>query len=139
MGRVTASLGLGVIVSLLLASTAIAARLPRDGALAADEQSGDETTGITIATGHALLIAPTYAIRGEADVIEVRPEANEVLFKGRAVLSVGRQIYRSDTVACTLDFSRCTSGVASESQPVTEPATQNVLAIPGATPATVPR
>ena len=109
----------------------------------ADEQTGDDTTGITIARGHALLIAPTYAIRGEADVIEVRPEANEVLFKGRAVISVGRQIYRSDTVACTLDFSRCTSSLASDSrhdaQPESQPATQNVLAIPGATPTTVPR
>jgi hypothetical protein len=122
-----------------MASSALAARLPRDVALAADEQLGDETTGITIARGHALLIAPAYAIRGEADVIEVRPDANEVLFKGRAVLSVGRQNYQSETLACTLDFSRCAPGVVPDSQRSPQPEPQNVLASPGATPVTVPR
>ncbi len=43
------------------------------------------------------------------DVIEVRPKLNEILFKGRANLSVKASTYVSDTVACTLDFTRCTA------------------------------
>ncbi len=82
--------------------------VPRDVMLSADEQIADEKTGITIARGNAELTVASHRIRGTADVIEVRPKLNEILFKGRANISVKAQSYVSDTVACTLDFTRCT-------------------------------
>lgn len=69
----------------------------------------DEKTGITIARGNAELTVQSHRIRGTADVIELRPKLNEILFKGRANLSVRSSTYVSDTVACTLDFTRCTA------------------------------
>jgi lipopolysaccharide export system protein LptA len=75
--------------------------------LTADEQSGDETSGVTIARGNAELTVEQRPIRARADVIELRPKSNEILLKGRADLLVGTARYQSDTVTCTLDFSRC--------------------------------
>lgn len=103
----------------LLAFTALAeAGIPRGVVLTADEQVGDDTTGITIARGNAELVIERQSIRGTADVIELHPASNEILLKGRAVLSVGREIYRSDTVSCTLDFSHCLA--ISPDQPLPE-------------------
>lgn len=92
--------------------------VPRGLMLLADEQTGDEATGVTIARGNAELIVEKRAIRGKADVIEVRPKANEILLKGRATLNVGTARYTNDTVTCTLDFSRC-AGVEPD-QPLPE-------------------
>jgi hypothetical protein len=99
-----------IVVSLMgLASTATLAGVPRDLVLAADEQIADDATGITIARGNAEVLVTAHHIRGTADVIEVRPNFNEILFKGRANLSVGATSYASDTVSCTLDFTSCTA------------------------------
>ena len=99
-----------VIVSagFLAFSGAVAeAGIPRGAVMTADEQAGDETTGVTIARGNAELTIENLAIRARADVIELRPKSNEILLKGRADLSVGAKRYQSDTVTCTLDFTRC--------------------------------
>jgi hypothetical protein len=85
------------------------AGVPRDLMLSADEQVADEKTGVTIARGNAELSVASHRIRGTADVIEVRPKLNEILFKGRANITVKAATYVSDTVACTLDFTRCTT------------------------------
>lgn len=97
------------IVILFAAAGAARAGVPRDLMLAADEQSADDATGVTIARGNAEVTVATHRIRGTADVIEVRPKINEILFKGRATLNVGAKSYVSDTVACTLDFTSCTT------------------------------
>ena len=83
------------------------AGIPRGLMLIGDEQVGDETSGVTIARGHAELVVEKQPIHATADVIELHPKTNEILFKGRASLSVGPRKYQSDTVTCTLDFSRC--------------------------------
>lgn len=83
------------------------AGIPRGVMLSADEQTADETTGVTIARGNAELTVEKQPIRARADVIELRPKSNEILLKGRADVSVGSEHYMSDTVTCTLDFSRC--------------------------------
>jgi hypothetical protein len=83
------------------------AGIPRGVILIADEQDGDAATGITIARGNAELSVEKRAIHGRADVIELNPVRNEIQFKGRANLTVGRAHYDSDAVTCTLDFDKC--------------------------------
>ena len=83
------------------------AGIPRGAMLAADEQIADEVTGTTIARGNAEITIAERAINGSADSIEVHPNLNEIIFKGRALLVVGGARYQSDTVTCTLDFMRC--------------------------------
>ncbi|MEQ1716301.1 MAG: hypothetical protein ABL907_10010 [Hyphomicrobium sp.] len=85
----------------------VLAGVPRGLVLAADEQSADETTGTTVAKGHAEVTVERYAIRGRADTIEVRPAIDEILLKGGAVMKVGTKEYASEMLSCTLDFSRC--------------------------------
>lgn len=92
-----------------LASAAARAGVPRDMILAANEQTADDKTGVTIARGNAEIVAAAHRIRGTADVIEVRPKINEILFKGRVMLTVGTRSYSSDTVICTLDFIACSA------------------------------
>lgn len=100
----------GLAVQLFFWGTLAAyAGLPRDVELSADEQLADEATGVTIARGNAVLTVRERQIAGQADVIELRPKLNEILFKGRAKLNVGHFLYESDTVSCTLDFIRCAS------------------------------
>jgi hypothetical protein len=97
-----------LVLPLLFVPGAVEAGVPRGLMLLADEQSGDETTGVTIARGNAELIVEKRPIRGKADVIELHPKSNEVLLKGRATLAVGNDRYSNDMVICTLDFSHCT-------------------------------
>ncbi len=97
-----------VAFAALLAAPSYAG-VPRDLQLAADEQAADETTGVTIARGNAELSVRSHRIHGTADVIEVRPKLNEILFKGRANVSVDGTLYVSDTVSCSLDFIRCST------------------------------
>ncbi len=95
-----------------------AAGIPRGVTLSADEQIADDRTGQIIARGNAEIAVGNQSISGRADVIELRPGANEVLLKGRAVLTVGRRHYESDTVACSLDFIRCTTQGADQPAPL---------------------
>ena len=90
----------------MMAASAVAG-IPRGLMLIGDEQTGDETSGVTIARGHAEVSVEKQPIKGTADVIELRPKTNEILLKGRANLVVGQKKFASDTVTCTLDFSRC--------------------------------
>lgn len=96
-----------ILVALIAVPALAEAGVPRNMMLSADEQLADENTGVTIARGNAEVTVGTHRIHGTADVIEVRPKINEILFKGRAKLSVGAANYDSDTVACTLDFTHC--------------------------------
>ncbi len=93
---------------MLAATTATAvAKLPRGAILSANEQTGDETSGSTIARGNAEIAIPDFQISGRADVIELWPKRNQILLKGRAIVNVGAERFESDTVVCTLDFDRC--------------------------------
>ncbi len=129
------AIGAGVFAAaIIVASTPADAGMPRGAVLSADEQTGDDTTGTTIARGNAVITIPEYAISGNADVIEVWPKRNEILLKGRANLTVGRRHYASDTVLCTLDFDRCSSTAADAADP--QPAA--LLSEPPVTAATTP-
>ncbi len=110
---------------LSVAASSAEAGVPRGLVLAADEQIADEATGTTVARGNAELTILQRAILGRADTIEVSPPRNEIIFKGGAVLAVGRARYQSETVSCTLDFSRCApvNTDASAAQPVLQPQT----------------
>lgn len=99
-----------------LATVPVVAGMPRGVTIAADEQLADETTGVTIARGNAVLMIDHLAIKGTATAIEVRPKINEVLLRGSAEIRVGRNVYRADLVSCTLDFERC--AVVDETQPL---------------------
>jgi lipopolysaccharide export system protein LptA len=118
-----------VVAGFVLLTGQVNAGIPRGVMLSADEQSADETTGVTIARGNAELTVEKQPIRARADVIELRPKSNEILLKGRADLSVGSDRYRSDTVTCTLDFSRCLAVEPDQDLPDT----------PGGAAATLPR
>ena len=113
----------GFLIAILIACVAgfaapgAFAGVPRGLVLSADEQDADDTTGITIARGNAEVAIAAYAILGHADVIELRPQLNEILFKGRAVLTVGHKYYENETVTCTLDFSRCTASAEGQTLP----------------------
>lgn len=93
------------------------AGVPRGVVISAGELIADETTGTTIARGHARIAAEKYAIDGQADTIEVRPAINEILLKGAARLSVGARRYSADTLSCTLDFARCVTVDADQPLP----------------------
>lgn len=99
-----------ILIAALLASSATVAvaGIPRGMTLLADEQIADEATGITIARGNAEIASENRAIVGRADEIALNPAANEIVLKGRAMLTVGRKRYESDAVTCSLDFVRCT-------------------------------
>ena len=97
------------LASFVALSGAALAGVPRGVTISADEQTGDDVTGVTIARGNAELTVEKQPIHAKADVIELRPKSNEILLKGRADLSVGSKRYLSDTVTCTLDFTRCLS------------------------------
>ena len=112
----------------IIASQAFAplahAGLPRGAVLMADEQDADETTGVTIARGHAEISVETQRISGHADAIELRPPSNEIVFKGGAAVSVGTARYDGETVTCTLDFTKCATAPASQvstAQPIQPP------------------
>lgn len=94
-------------LAVLMSTTSAMAKLPRGAVLSADDQSGDVASGSTIARGNAELSIGEYAITGKADVIELWPKRNEVVFKGRANVSVGQAKYEGDTIVCSLDFDRC--------------------------------
>ena len=101
----------GLFVGLAAVAPAHAG-LPRGAVLTADEQDADPETGVTIARGNAEIRFDKQPISGRADSIELNPASNQILFKGRAVLNVGREHYESDAVTCGLDFSKCTSGAS---------------------------
>ncbi len=125
--------GRRVIITLVFAMIATASAhggIPRGLTLMGDEQTGDETTGLTIARGRAEVIVEKQPIRGTADVIELRPKSNEILLKGRVNLAVGKDHFVGDTVTCTLDFSRCAA--VDYDQPLPD-------APGGVTPAITPR
>ncbi|MEQ1651284.1 MAG: hypothetical protein ABL897_02220 [Hyphomicrobium sp.] len=105
--------GLGVLAGMPLAN----AGMPRGAMLIADEQDADPATGTTIARGNAEITVEKSRIFGRADVIEVRPAANEIKLKGRAFISVGDEHYQSDAVTCTLDFNTCTNADAMIAKP----------------------
>jgi hypothetical protein len=109
--------------------------LPSGAVLMADEQDGDAATGITTAHGHAELWVEKKSILGRADTIELNPASNQIRFKGRAVVTVGRQRYESDAVICTLDFDRC--GAATDSQALPAPAASGVSSGPPSNAAAV--
>ena len=106
MGQAFRGISTVLLLSAMMAASAVAG-IPRGLMLIGDEQTGDETSGVTIARGHAEVSVEKQPIKGTADVIELRPKTNEILLKGRANLVVGQQKFASDTVTCTLDFSRC--------------------------------
>ena len=101
----------------LLTLAAAHAGIPRGAVLTADEQDADETTGVTIARGNAEIAIEPQRILGRADQIELNPATNEIQFKGRAVLTVGRERYESDAVTCTLDFYKCATAASGQSLP----------------------
>ena len=98
--------GLVALSGVALSGVALAG-VPRGVTISADEQTGDDVTGVTIARGNAELTVEKQPIHAKADVIELRPKSNEILLKGRADLTVGAERFQSDTVTCTLDFTRC--------------------------------
>lgn len=99
---------LAIVTVLALATASVAdARLPRGAVLSADEQSGDVTTGATVARGHAEITVPAHAIRGSAETIEIDPSRNEIRFTGAALVLVGAQRFESGSVVCSLDFQTC--------------------------------
>lgn len=108
-----------VVLAVAASASPACAGIPRGLMLIGDEQAGDETTGVTIARGHAELLVEKQPIHATADVIELHPKTNEILFKGRASLSVGPRTYQSDTVTCTLDFSRCATVETDQELPLT--------------------
>lgn len=108
-----------VLFGIAAAASPASAGIPRGLMLIGDEQAGDETTGVTIARGHAELVVEKQPIHATADVIELHPKTNEILFKGRASLNVGQRKYQSDTVTCTLDFSRCATVETDQELPLT--------------------
>lgn len=118
MARLSCLLTYVVLAVAALTSPACAG-IPRGLMLIGDEQAGDETTGVTIARGHAELVVEKQPIHAIADVIELHPKTNEILFKGRASLAVGPHNYQSDTVTCTLDFSRCATVETDQELPST--------------------
>ena len=87
MARLSCLLTYVVLAVAALTSPACAG-IPRGLMLIGDEQAGDETTGVTIARGHAELVVEKQPIHAIADVIELHPKTNEILFKGRASLAV---------------------------------------------------
>ena len=107
------------LVAIAAATSPASAGVPRGLMLIGDEQAGDDTTGVTIARGHAELVVEKQPIHATADVIELHPKTNEILFKGRASLIVGQHKYQSDTVTCTLDFSRCATVETDQELPLT--------------------
>jgi LptA/(LptD N-terminal domain) LPS transport protein len=132
VGRVKSIAGLSVIA--VLAGVPLAqAGIPRGAILIADEQDADPETGVTIARGNAEIKFDKQPIAGHADSIELNPASNQIVFKGRAVLSVGRDHFESETVTCGLDFSKCTVGTAAVVQalpvsaPVSSPADAAVI------------
>ena len=108
-----------VLLAVAAVASPAAAGIPRGLMLIGDEQMGDEATGVTIARGHAELVVEKQPIHATADVIELHPKTNEILLKGRALLSVGQRKYQSDTVTCTLDFSQCASVETDQELPLT--------------------
>ncbi len=106
MGQAFRGISTVLLLSAFMAASACAG-IPRGLTLMGDEQTGDETTGLTVARGHAEIAVENQPIKGTADVIELRPKTNEILFKGRADLTIGHEHFVSDTVTCTLDFSHC--------------------------------
>jgi hypothetical protein len=85
--------------------------MPKGAMLMADEQTGDETTGETIARGNAELTIAARAVRARADEIAIRPGRNEVTFTGKALVFAGDKRYESEAVVCSLDFLRCTDAM----------------------------
>lgn len=90
------------------------AGLPRGAMLVADEQDADADTGVTIARGNAEISIEKQRIVGRADSIELRPATKDIVFKGRARVTVGSDTYEGEVVTCTSDFSRCANGAASD-------------------------
>jgi hypothetical protein len=139
VGRVKSVAGLSLIA--VLAGIPLAqAGIPRGAILIADEQDADPQTGVTIARGNAEIKFERQPISGHADSIELNPVSNQIVFKGRAVLSVGRDHFESETVTCGLDFSKCTAGAAAVVQalPISVPVTAPTPVMPDAA-ATNPR
>ena len=98
------------VMAVVLAAVA-EARLPRGAVLSADEQDADPVTGVTLARGNAVIRITAYAILGRADEIALRAANNEIQFKGRALITIGKQRFEGEAVTCALDFSRCVTGL----------------------------
>ena len=115
-------------VSLVAFAPLAHAGLPRGAMLSADEQDADETTGVTIARGHAEISIAAQRIFGHADTIELRPRGNQIVFKGGAQLRVGSARYEGEAVTCTLDFFKCETGAPADESGVPIPNTQRASA-----------
>ncbi len=127
-------------LSSLLAVTVCAALpahagMPKGAMLIADEQTGDETTGETIARGNAELTIAVRGVRARADEIAIRPGRNEITFTGRALVFVGHQRFESEAVTCTLDLTRCVDAHAAP-PPLPMQPTEQVPNVPQAEPQT---
>jgi hypothetical protein len=94
------------------------AGVPRGVVLIASEQDADPETGITIARGNAEISVAQRAVAGAADTIELNPVAQKILFKGHAVVTVGRARYASEIITCTLDFYSCAPSPEAQAAPV---------------------
>jgi hypothetical protein len=99
------------------------AGMPRGAMISADEQDADAETGVTVAHGNAEISVEKSRILGRADSIEINPGKNQILFRGRAIVTVGAERFESDAVTCSLDFNKCAPFIA-----------QSVSAMPVASP-----
>jgi hypothetical protein len=106
----------------LAAASPATAGIPRGLVLIASEQDADVETGITIARGNAEISISQRAVLGNADSIELNPVAQKILFKGHAVVTVGRARYASDLITCTLDFYSCAPALDFQTAPDPETA-----------------
>ena len=100
-----------IIACIAFATSTALAGMPKGAMLMADEQTGDETTGETIARGNAELTIAARAVRARADEIAIRPGRNEVTFTGKALVFAGDKRFESEAVVCSLDFLRCTDAM----------------------------
>lgn len=127
MGRLIGQ-GLAGLIALLAVMPPAYAGMPRGAIVSADEQDADPETGVTIARGSAEIAIEKMRILGRADHIEINPAAKHILFKGRALISVGAERYQGEAVTCSLDFSRCaaaeTSAVPNVSAAAPQPSQQ---------------
>jgi hypothetical protein len=110
------------LIVVLAGSLSAYAGVPRGVVLIASEQDADADTGITIARGNAEISIAQRAVLGAADTIELNPVAQKILFKGHAVVTVGRARYQSEFITCTLDFYSCAPSSAVQAAPVAESA-----------------
>lgn len=109
------------------------AGLPRGAVMSADEQDADPETGVTIARGNAEISVEKSRILGRADAIEINPAAKHILFKGRALVTVGAERFQGEAITCSLDFNTCAnSDAATTAAGVPPQPSQQTLPAPSA-------